>query len=171
EAGVPPPRRARGIDLRGVRLALGFGLLVVVGMTAINVTVWHNARRRIETEAWRRLDVATDLRLADIDHVLDVFRREALSVARDPYIVSPVRSAPPGSGSDENNPLLDELFARSAEFEFRNVAVLDASCAALGEWHPRSLEQTELDREAARDALRTGQPAWCCPHYGKTAIA
>src|SRR5262245_26729929 len=78
--------RARGlrVSLENVRVAVGIGLLVVAGVVAINVMVWHNAGQRIEVEAWRRLEVATDVRLADIDHVLDVMRREALSVARDP---------------------------------------------------------------------------------------
>src|SRR5213595_1023019 len=75
-------------SLENVRVATGIGLLVVVGVVAINLMVWHNARQRIEAEAWRRLEVATDVRVADIDHVLDVTRREAMSVARDPRIVS-----------------------------------------------------------------------------------
>src|SRR5262249_57588256 len=85
---------ARGIDVKreSVRIVAGFTLLVVAGVVALNLTVWHNAGQRIEAEAWRRLEVATDVRRSDIDHVLDVFRREALSVARDPYIASAVRS-------------------------------------------------------------------------------
>jgi PAS domain S-box-containing protein len=164
--------RAHGlhVSLENVRVAAGIGLLVVAGVVAINVTVWHNARQRIEVEAWRRLEVATDVRLADIDHVLDVMRREALSVARDPRIVSAVRAArrhAPGSG----DPLLDELFTRAAEFEFRNVAVLDAAGAPVGEWHPRAAEQAQIDREAALEAVQKNQPAWGRPHFGRSAVA
>src|SRR5262252_415190 len=108
-------------SVENVRIAAGIGLLVVMGVVAINVMVWHNARQRIEAEAWRRLEVATDVRLADIDHVLDVTRREALSVARDPRIVSAVRALPPRAAGAPTP--LDELFARAAGFEFQNVAV------------------------------------------------
>ena len=154
-----------------VRVLAGLGVLVVAAVVVINVTVWHNVSHRTETEAWRRLESAADVRVSDIDRVLDVIRREASSVARDPYIISAVRSVRAGAGLVESSPLLDELYSRSAEFEFRNVAVLDEQGATIGEWHPRSLEQTELDREAAKAAVSAGIPAWSCPHYGKTAIA
>src|SRR5262249_30416037 len=103
-----------------VRILAGFAVLVVAGVALLNAMLWHNAGKRIEAEAWRRLEVATDVRSADIEHLLDVFRREALSVARDPYINSAVRSLRPGTVVSESSQLLDELFARSAEFEFRN---------------------------------------------------
>ena len=126
------------VSLENVRVAAGIGLLIVAGVVAINVMVWHNARTRIEVEAWRRLEVATDVRLADIDRMLDVTRREALSVAGDPRILSAVRSVRAPAREGAADPLLDELYTRSAEFEFRNVAVLDSNGATLGEWHPRS---------------------------------
>ena len=159
------------VSLENVRVAAGIGLLVVAGVVAINVMVWHNARVRIEAEAWRRLEVATDVRLADIDRVLDVTRREALSVAGDPRIVSAVRSvrAPARAGAADH--LLDELDTRSAEFEFLNVAVLDSNGATLGEWHPRTGDQAGMDGDAALEALRTRQPAWGCPRFGRNAIA
>src|SRR5262245_37733954 len=101
--------RARGlrVNLENVRVAAGIGLLVVAGVVAINVMVWHNAGQRIAAEAWRRLEVATDVRLADIDHVLDVMRREALSVARDPSIISAVRAARPHAPGGTSDPGLD----------------------------------------------------------------
>src|SRR5690242_2149175 len=115
--GVGSFLRSHGlrVSLENVRVAAGIGLLVVAGVVAINVMVWHNARQRIEVEAWRRLEVATDVRLADIDRVLDVTRREALSVARDPRIATAVRSlrSPVGAGAAE--PQLAELYTRSAE--------------------------------------------------------
>jgi PAS domain S-box-containing protein len=170
-----PAHALRGSGLRAslenVRVAAGIGLLVVTGVVAINVMVWHNARQRIEVEAWRRLEVATDVRLADIDRVLDVTRREALSVARDPRIVSAVRSVRSVARPGAADPALDELYARSAEFEFRNVAVVDASGATLGEWHPRDADQAGIDGDAAQDAAKTGQPAWGRPHFGRNAIA
>jgi len=164
---------AHGIHLRpeGIRVVAGIGLLVVAGVVAINVMVWHNAKARIEAEAWRRLEVATDVRVADIDHVLDVTRREALSVARDPRIVEAVRTVHPHTPAATVDPTLDELFSRSAEFEFRNVAVLDSAGGSLGEWHASSAEQDDIDAAAAREAVQTGQPAWGCPRFGRNAIA
>jgi PAS domain S-box-containing protein len=158
-------------SLENVRVAASIGLLVVVGVVAINLMVWHNARQRIEAEAWRRLEVATDVRVADIDHVLDVTRREALSVARDPRIVSAVRSVRSHPSSAGTDPVLDELYTRAAEFEFRNVAVLDGTGTPLGEWHARSAEQAEIDHDAAREAAQSGQPAWGRPLFGRNAIA
>ena len=154
--------RARGlyVSLENVRVAVGIGLLVVAGVVAINVMVWHNAGQRIEVEAWRRLEVATDVRLADIDHVLDVMRREALSVARDPRIVSAVRVAQAHAPGTAGARALDELYSRAADFEFRNVAVLDGTGAPIGEWHPRATGQADIDREAAHEAVQKGQPTW-----------
>src|SRR5262245_1353887 len=171
--GMASQLLALGLHVRpeNVRVVFGIGLLVVAGVVAINVMVWHNARQRIEAEAWSRLEVATDVRTADIDHVLDVTRREALSVARDPNIVSAVRSLRARATSGPGDPLLDELLSRAAEFEFKNVAVLDGHGASLGEWHPRGQEQVEIDQQAAREAARTSQPAWGSPHFGKTSIA
>jgi PAS domain S-box-containing protein len=165
--------RARGfhVNLENVRVAAGIGLLVVAGVVAINVMVWHNAGQRIEAEAWRRLEVATDVRLADIEHVLDVMRREALSVARDPRIVSAVRAAQSRAPGGAGDPGLDELYSRAGDFEFRNVAVLDGTGAPIVEWHPRPVEQAEIDREAAHEAVQKGQPALGRPHFGRTAVA
>ena len=166
--GAPPARpgigsflRAPGlrVTLENVRVAAGIGMLVVAGVVSINVTVWHNARLRIEAEAWRRLEVATDVRLADIDRLLDVTRREALSVARDPRTVSAVRAVHSPVGSGAAGPALNELYARSAEFEFRNVAVVDSTGTTLGEWHPRSADQAGVEGDAVRETVRTRQPA------------
>jgi PAS domain S-box-containing protein len=164
---------ARGIrvSLENVRVAAGIGMLVVAGVVAINVMVWHNARLRIEVEAWRRLEIATDVRLADIDHVLDVTRREALSVARDPRIVSAVLAARPHPATEAGDPRLEELFSRSAEFEFRNVALLDGTGATLAQWHARNDEQVAIDCDAALEAVKSGQPAWGRPNYGRNGIA
>jgi len=178
--GAPPARpgvgsflRAPGLraTLENVRVAAGIGMLVVAGVVSINVTVWHNARQRIEAEAWRRLEVATDVRLADIDRLLDVTRREALSVARDPRTVSAVRAVHSPVGSGAAGAALNELYARSAEFEFRNVAVVDSTGTTLGEWHPRSADQAGVEGDAVREAVRTRQPAWGCPYFGRNALA
>jgi len=103
--------------------------------------------------------------------VLDVTRREALSMARDPRIVSAVRSVRSPARPGAVDPLLSELYARSADFEFRNVAVLDSTGTTLGEWHARTADQAGNDDDAVREAVKTGQPAWGCPHFGRNAIA
>jgi len=50
------------VTLENVRVAAGIGMLVVAGVVSINVTVWHNARLRIEAEAWRPRAAATPRR-------------------------------------------------------------------------------------------------------------
>src|SRR5262249_51271174 len=94
---------AHGLNARreSVRILASLGVLVVAAVAVINVMVWHNVSHRTETEAWRRLESAADVRVSDIDRVLDVIRREASSVARDPYIVSAVRSVRDGAGLGE----------------------------------------------------------------------
>jgi len=163
---------ARGLDVKreSVRVVSGFALLLMLAVVVLNVTLWHKAWQRIEAEAWARLEVATDVRLADVDHVLDVFRREAVSVARDPATSTAIRSLSVGPAAQRAR-ALDGLYARAAEFEFRNVAVLDASGSPLAEWHPRNVDQARIDGEAAGEAVATGQPAWGSPHLGRTTIA
>ncbi len=99
-----------------------------------------------------------------------MFRREAVSVARDPATTTAIRSLSVGPAAQRAR-ALDGLYARAAEFEFRNVAVLDASGSPLAEWHPRNVDQARIDGEAAGEAVATGQPAWGSPHLGRTTIA
>ena len=164
---------AHGLDVKreSVRIVAGFGLLLFSGVALLNVTLWHNAGQRIEEEAWRRLEVATDVRTVDVDNVLDVFRREALSIARDPEILGSVRALPRGAAPARRDQALRGLYARATEFEFRNVTVTDAEGSPLGEWRPRSAEQARIDTEAAREAAAKGAPAWGSPRAGRTAIA
>src|ERR1043166_3701484 len=91
---------ARGLDVprESLRIVAGFGLLVVAGLAALNVTLWHNAGRRIEDEAWRRLEASTDVRRAEVDHLLGGFLREALSIAHDPRSEEHTSELQPRSG-------------------------------------------------------------------------
>ena len=164
---------ARGLDVQreGVRIVAGFALLVVIGVTALNVTLWHNTGKRIEEESWRRLEAATDVRRAEVDHVLDVFRREALSVAHDPDIASAIHAVQPGSTVAERGPLLDELFSRAEEFDFRDATVTDADGVAIAGRESLPEVADPNDARAAREAMSSGQPVWGGPQHGRLVLA
>ena len=121
-----PSLWARNFDTRheGVRIVAGFALLVGVGVTALNVALWHNSSKRIESEAWQRLEAATDVRRAEVDHVFEVFRREALSVARDPSIVASVRSVRMDMDPSTRVAALVELWSRAGEFDFARITLV-----------------------------------------------
>ncbi len=164
---------SHGLDVRreGVRILSGFSLLLGLGVVALNMKLWHDADTRIEKEAWGRLEAAADVRRADVDHVLGVLRREANSIARDPYIVSAANAVRAGASESDRRHLLDELFVRAAGFEFHNVVVLDDQGRTLHEWQARSERQAALHREAGIAAVATGQPTWSRPQGGKLAVA
>jgi PAS domain S-box-containing protein len=164
---------ARGLNAQqqSLRLMVGFGLLLVLGVAALNTTLWHNISEQIEEEAWRRLEVATDSRSSDIDHVLEVFRREAVSVAGDPDIVLALGAVSTRTPDGVRAGLLDELYSRADAFEFRNVVVLAPDGQVLAQRRSVSAGQAELDQQAVREVVRTGQPAWVCPHGGQLALA
>jgi len=164
---------ARGLDVRreGARIVGGFALLILVGVTALNVTLWHNAGKRIEEESWRRLEAATDVRRAEVDRVLDVFRREALSVARDPFIAAAVGAARPGGSVADRGPLLDDLFSRAEEFDFRDAIVTESDGVAIAGREPLPDVADANDTRAAREAVSTGQPVWGGPSHGRLVLA
>jgi PAS domain S-box-containing protein len=164
---------ARGPDVRheGVRVIVGFAVLVVVGVAAVNVTLWHNAGKRIEEAAWHRLEAATDARRAEVDHALDVFLREARSVANDPFIVAAVTSVRPGGAAGDRGPLLDELFARAEEFEFRDVAVTDADGVTLADRESEPAPADRKDAQVAREAVSSRQPVWGGLESGRLVLA
>jgi signal transduction histidine kinase/CheY-like chemotaxis protein len=164
---------ARGLDVprESLRIVAGFGLLVVAGVAALNVTLWHNAGRRIEDEAWRRLEASTDVRRAEVDHLLGGFLREALSIAHDPYIVTAVKSLHPGGPAADRAVLLDELFKRSEEFDFRDVTVTDAAGLPIAASEAALPAPDERDVQAARQALASGAPVWGDPARGRLVLA
>jgi signal transduction histidine kinase/DNA-binding response OmpR family regulator len=164
---------ARGPDVRreGVRVVAGFALLFVVGVAALNVTLWHNAGKRIEEAAWRRLEAATDVRRTEVDHALDVFQREALSVAHDPFIVAAVTAVRPDAPAAARGPLLDELFRRAAEFEFGDVAVTDADGVTIADRESEPRPEDRADARAAKAAVSSRRPVWGGLESGRLVLA
>ncbi len=164
---------SHGLDVRreGVRIVAGFALLLSLGVVALNMKLWHDADMRIEKEAWGRLEAAADVRRADVDHMLGVLRREATSIARDPYIVSAVNAVRVGAPESETRQLLDELYVRAEGFEFRNIIVLDEQGRTIHEWHARSLAQAAIHQQSGIAAAASGAPTWSRPQGGKLAIA
>jgi PAS domain S-box-containing protein len=142
------------------RIIAGFALVVAVGVTALNMTLWHNASQRIEAEAWRRLEAATEVRRADIDHVLDVFRREAVSVTHDPYIVTAVHSLRTLPEGDARDQALHELYERANDFDFQDVLVTDADRKLLAARRGGDQWVSHQDSAAVLTALSTGKVAW-----------
>ena len=152
----------RGLDVKreGFRIIAGFALLVMLGVVALNVTLWHNASRRIEAESWARLEAATDVRQADIDQMLHVFRREAVSISADPAAVAAVRSlaALPDAGAQHR--ALAGLYTRAGEFAFADVMVTDAAGNLLVAMPNGRQQLTRQDVRAALQAIASGVPAW-----------
>ncbi len=164
---------SQGLDMRreGVRIVTGFALLVLAGVMVLNVTMWRNAERQIEQSAWKRLESAADVRRADVDHLLAVFRREALGIVRSPEIVAPVHRLEASTPASERVRLLEPLAARAIDFEFPNFAVYDPRGRALHEQHPRTARQADLDRTVALEASRMRAFVWGVPHGGRLTVA
>src|SRR5262245_46372086 len=101
----------RDLDVQhdAVRIVAGFALVGAAVLAALNVVIWHDASQRIEREAWHRLEAATDVRRTDVDHALDVFRHEALSVAHDPALVASIGGSGPASDPAAREQLMNEL--------------------------------------------------------------
>ncbi|MEQ1833621.1 MAG: response regulator [Candidatus Eisenbacteria bacterium] len=153
---------ARGMDLQreGTRIVAGFALLLALGVTALNVTLWHNAGRRIETEAWARLEAAAEVRRGDVDHLLRVTRREALSVAHDPYIANAVRSLPGLPAGEARAAALSELYERAQEFEFTDVLVLGAAGEVLSARRGGDLVLRADAMASVAEARTSGDAVW-----------
>lgn len=164
---------ARGLDLQreGTRIIAGFALLVGLGVTALNVTLWHNASRKIEAEAWARLEAASDVRRGDVDHLLTVVRREALSVAHDPYIAQALRSLSGVPAGAARNATLAELYQRAQEFDFQDVLVTEADGTLLAARPGGDLAMLPSDTRAALAARVTGQAVWAGFDGAQLAIA
>ena len=153
---------ARGMDLQreGTRIIAGFALLLALGVTALNVTLWHNAGRRIEAEAWARLEAAAEVRHSDVDHLLRVTRREALSVAHDPYIANAVRSLPALPAGDARVAALAELYERSQEFDFTDVIVVGSAGEVLSARRGGDLALRPGTAPAIEAARADGDAVW-----------
>jgi PAS domain S-box-containing protein len=164
---------SRGLDMRreGVRIVTGFALLSIAGVIVLNVTLLRNAQRQIERAAWLRLEAAADVRRADVDHVLAVFRREATSIARAPSIGAIVHALRASDPEAERRRVLEPLASRTADFEFRDFALYDARGELLHEQHARSERQARADHEAVLAAGRSRSFEWVVPNAGRLAIA
>ena len=164
---------ARGLDLKreGTRIVTGFVLLVGLGVTALNVTLWHNAARRIEAEAWRRLEAAAEVRRNDVDHLLSVTRREALSVLHDPFIVHAVRSMPSLPAGPARTKALSELFERAEEFAFTDVLVVDAEGEVLAARLSGDGALRSDERAAAARSRMSGELVWVGIEDSRLALA
>ena len=164
---------SRGLGMRreSVRIVAGLAALLVTGVVALNVVLWRNAERQIERESWQRLEAAADVRRADVDHVLAVIRREAVSIGRAPVITALVHGLDPARPAAERERRLEGLASRVDDFEFRNFVVLDAAGRTLHERHPRAEPQVRVDQEAVLAGLRSGRPEWGAPRGGRLALA
>jgi PAS domain S-box-containing protein len=164
---------SQGLGLRheGVRIVTGFALLTLAGVLVLNVTMWRNAERQIERSAWKRLESAADVRRADVDHLLAVFRREALGIARSPAVVSLTHRLERSSPVPERRRMLEPLASRAVDFEFKNFVVFDAQGRVLHEQHARTGRQAQIDQAVALEAIASNRFEWGIPHGGRLAVA
>jgi PAS domain S-box-containing protein len=164
---------SHGLDVRreGVRIVAGFALLLTLGVIGLNVGIWHNAGQKLEREAWKRLEAAADVRRADVDHVLGILRREAVSVAHDPALASAAQVASGGTVGPATSRFMDALDERARAFDFDNVTVLDENGTTLHTQHTSTASRDVAYRRAGLAAAATGEPAWCRPYGGKLALA
>ncbi len=164
---------SHGLDVRreGVRILIGFGLLLLVGVIGLNFGIWHNAGQKLEREAWKRLEAAADVRRAEVDHLLGILRREAISVAHDPTLAASAQAASAGAVGPATVHLMEELEARASAFDFDDVAVLDETGTTLQSKGPGTAARDIVYRRAGLAAANTGQPTWCRPHGSRLALA
>ncbi|MFM7232217.1 MAG: ATP-binding protein [bacterium] len=156
------PRTPRGV--------VGFGVLLVVAGIVLNVAIWHHGSRRVEQEAWQHFEAAADVRQADLEHVLEVMRREASSLANDPGIARAVLAVRATQGDEARRRDLGELFARTREFGFGHTAVLNEEGLPLVLESGASVATALPHAALAREAMRAGELRWTEPHDGEIGI-
>ena len=163
--------REHGVRREGVRIIAAFGLLVGLGITALNLTLWHNEEQRLEADGWKRLEAATMVRRADVNHLLQVFRREALSLVHDPALVDAVHSLQPSHTEAERDALLGQLYERGRGFDFHNIVVMGSDGLPLALEPGVTPAAAVVHAEQAREAMRTGQIVWALPQDGEIVAA
>jgi PAS domain S-box-containing protein len=164
---------SHGLDVRreGVRILVGFAILLTIGVIGLNFGIWHNAGQKLAREAWKRLEAAAEVRRADVDHVLGILRREAISVAHDPTLAAAAQAASAGSVGPATSHLMEELEDRARAFDFDDVAVLDEHGTTLQSHRPGTAARDIVYRRAGLAAATSGQATWCRPHGSRLALA
>jgi len=133
------------------RVLAGFVVMLVVGVAALNLILFHNASRRAERDGWSRLEASADLRRDELANVVGAFRREALGTLEDPTIHDALLRVARGQATDIGGAARHELALARERFGFSGVQLLDAHGTVV--W--QAGEALPAPRSAARLVARS----------------
>lgn len=145
------------------RVLAGFVVLLVVGVAALNLILFHNASQRAERDGWSRLEASAELRRDELASVVGAFRREALGTLEDPAIHDALLRVARDHDADLGEAARHELAQARERFGFSGVQLLDSQGMVV--WQtgealpaPRSAKRLVARSLALREDL-LGDPA------------
>ena len=139
------------------RILLGFGVLLLLGVAALNVGLWSSARNRFEKDGWARLEASADMRRDQIVYGLATFRREATSLAEGPLVARTAPSFAAGRlAGPERAAFERELVDAQRHFQFENVQLVAATGEVLFGAFPSSAAERGAVTPLVTRALQGG---------------
>jgi signal transduction histidine kinase/DNA-binding response OmpR family regulator len=164
--GRGPDRRAESR-----RILIGAAALLMVGVVALNVALFHEARERVEREAWARLDASADWTRDEVARRLQTFTRESRSVVEDPSVRAGLLEVVHAGATELPAATQSELRARSRLFGMDAVELVDAAGRAVAVHGDCDCMDAASRSVLAARALVQGEPLLADPDGDELVLA
>ncbi len=176
--GTDSPRAAHELLAHGApsrhesrRILVGASLLLVAGVAALNLGLYHEFKTQVEQRGWERLEDAADLARDEISRFTAGTRRTSQSLARDPAMRHALLSALHGGHDRVETSAWEVLTDKSDHFGFESVELATpAGTVVTSHRECACLTPRERAQLVARASI-LGEPVLADPGVGELVVA